>query len=154
MTPQTLTQNLLYWAAALGVAVLLSFLSGLATHWPAAGPIDWRGVWLDVIQTLLTTVPIVAAGFGLPRLGKEGIASLVSEVSSGQAKTALQVEAIRQKTGVQGPTAKADDDSETLADRVWALPLAERETVATDLAARAEREMKRLGQTPPTEVKP
>jgi hypothetical protein len=48
---------------------------------------------------------------------------------------------------VQGPTT----DPETLADRVWALPLAERETVATDLAARAEREMKRIGQVPPTE---
>jgi hypothetical protein len=51
---------------------------------------------------------------------------------------------------VQGAT----NDPETLADRVWALPLAERETVATDLAARAEREMKRIGQVPPTEVKP
>jgi hypothetical protein len=41
----------------------------------------------------------------------------------------------------QGPT----KDPETLADRVWALPLAERELVASDLAARAEREQRRVG---------
>ena len=65
MTPRNLTQNLLYWSAALAVAVLLSFLSGIATHWPESGPIDWRGVLLGVVQTLLTSIPIVAAGFGL-----------------------------------------------------------------------------------------
>lgn len=36
----------------------------------------------------------------------------------------------------QGPT----KDPETLADRVWALPLADREIVARDLAERAERQ--------------
>jgi hypothetical protein len=36
---------------------------------------------------------------------------------------------------VQGPSA----NPETLADRVWALPEDERQQVATDLAARAER---------------
>lgn len=101
MTPTTTTQNLLYWAAALGVAVLLSFLSGVATHWPEGGPIDWRGVVLDVVQTLLTTVPLVAAGFGLPRLGKESIAGLVSTVGPGPAKAALEDEADRQ-AGIPG----------------------------------------------------
>ncbi len=105
MTPQTTNQNLLVWAGALALAVLLSFLSGVATHWPEDGGIDWRGVTLDVIQTILTTAPLVAAGLGLPRLGKEGIASLVSEVGAGQAKAVLEVEAIRQQTGVHGPTA-------------------------------------------------
>jgi hypothetical protein len=45
---------------------------------------------------------------------------------------------------VQGPTT----DPEALADRVWALPLAEREVVAADLASRAEREQRRVGLTP------
>ena len=57
MTPQTTAQNLLLWGAALALAVLLSFLSGIATHWPDGGQIDWRGVALDVIQTILTTAP-------------------------------------------------------------------------------------------------
>lgn len=100
MTPATTTQNLLLWGAALGLAVLLSFLSGVATHWPEGGAIDWRGVALDVIQTILTTAPLVAAGFGLPRIGKEPIAALVSQVGPGPAQAALENEATRQETGV------------------------------------------------------
>lgn len=103
MTPRTTAQNLLLWGAALAVSVLLSFLSGLATHWPESGIIDWRGVWLDVIQTVLTTAPIVAAGLGLPRLGKEQVATLVSQVGAGPAKAALEVEAIRQAAGTIDP---------------------------------------------------
>lgn len=45
---------------------------------------------------------------------------------------------------LQGPST----DPETLADRVWALPLAEREIVARDLATRAEREQARVGLPP------
>lgn len=110
MTPKTTRQNLLYWAGALGVAVLLSFLGGLAQHWPEGGDVDWRGVVLDVAATLAATVPLVAAGLGLPRLGKEGLAGLVSEVGVGQAKAVLEVEAIRQQTGVSGLTPEQTAD--------------------------------------------
>lgn len=96
MTPSTKTQNLALWGAALGVSVLLAFLSGIATHWPEQGSIDWRGVVLDVIQVLLSVIPVAAAGLGLPRLGKEGVASLVSEVGKEQAIAALEIEADRQ----------------------------------------------------------
>lgn len=102
MTPKTINQNLLLWSAALGVSVVLAFLTGVATHWPEGGSIDWRGVTLDVVQVLLSVIPVVAAGIGLPRLGKEGIASLVNEVGAPQAKAALEVEAIKQQTGVSG----------------------------------------------------
>lgn len=121
MTPKNKTENLLIWGAALGVAVLLSFLSGIATHWPDTG-IDWRGVFLDVIQTILTTAPIVAAGLGLPRIGKEGVASLVSEVGTEKAKDVLAIEAIKQDTGVT--TTMTDRDIERITDRL----LAENET--------------------------
>lgn len=108
MTPKTTSQNLLYWAGALAVAVLLSFLSGIATHWPESGSIDWRGVVLDVVQTLLTTVPLVAAGFGLPRLGKEEVASLTSQVGTANATAALQDEAARQQGNDPAPLSDAD----------------------------------------------
>jgi hypothetical protein len=96
VNPETKTQNLLLWGAALGIALLLSFVSGVMTHWPEAGGIDWRGVWLDVGQTVVTVVPIVAAGLGLPRLGREDISALVSQVGRGTAKAALEVAATRQ----------------------------------------------------------
>jgi hypothetical protein len=96
MTPETRTQNLILWGIALAVAVLLSFLSGIATHWPRSGEIDWQGVVLDVIQTVLTTVPLVAAGLGLPRLGKEDIAVLGSAVGHDAAVDALQTARIQQ----------------------------------------------------------
>lgn len=96
MTPKTLNQNLLLWAAAFALAVLLSFLSGIATHWPKGEGIDWQGVWLDVIQTILTTAPIIAAGWGLPRLGKEEVAVLSSAVGHDAAVDALQTARIQQ----------------------------------------------------------
>lgn len=103
MTPATTRQNLLLWAGALAVSVLLAFLTGIATHWPEGGTIDWRGVCLDVIQVLLSVIPIVAAGLGLPRIGKEPIAALVSEVGTNQAKAALEVEAIKQQMDMSAP---------------------------------------------------
>lgn len=46
---------------------------------------------------------------------------------------------------IQGPTT----DPETLADRVWALPPRDRQSVARDLAARAEREERPSPPPPP-----
>lgn len=115
MTPKTLTQNLLLWGAALALAVLLSFLSGIAAHWPEGGSVDWRNVLLGVIQTILTTAPIVAAGFGLPRLGRESLSALVSEVGPSVAKATLEDEATRQMTGDPHPAVVPD-----LADEVVA----------------------------------
>lgn len=108
MTPKTTTQNLMLWGAAFGLAVLLSALSGIATHWPEGGSVDWRGVTLDVIQTILTTAPLVAAGFGLPRLGKESIAALVSDIGKDRAQDALEVTAAtgQVRPGAQVPTAR------------------------------------------------
>jgi hypothetical protein len=120
VTPATTTQNLLLWGIALALAILLSFLSGVATHWPENGPIDMRGVLLDVIQTILTTVPLVAAGLGLPRLGREDISSLVSDVGKGQAKAVLEVEAVRQATGVTATRPLSTEDVGTLVAAVKA----------------------------------
>ncbi len=100
MTPKTTAQNLLLWGAALGVSLILSLLYGIALHWPEGGTVDWRSVWMGVIQTALTEIPIVAAGLGLPRLGKEPIAALSSEVGYTTAKDALTIAAIRQSTGL------------------------------------------------------
>jgi hypothetical protein len=60
---------------------------------------DWRAVVLDVIQTVLSTAPLLAAGLGLPRLGHEPVAALVSQVGTTQAQAALEVEAVKQATG-------------------------------------------------------
>lgn len=115
MTPKNKTENLLYWGAALAVSILLAFLSGVATHWPESGQIDWRGVWLDVIQAVLTAAPFVIAGLGLPRLGKEPIANLVSKVGAGNARVALEEEADRQ-AGIPAPL-----DNSTVAQVVAAV---------------------------------
>lgn len=97
MTPRTTGQNIVLWIGALLITTFLALLSGIATHWPEGGLIDWRGVWLDVIQVLLSAVPLVAAGLGLPRLGREGVASLVSEVGPRRAQAILQDNVPRRK---------------------------------------------------------
>lgn len=109
MTPDTTTKNLALWGAALAVSVLLAFLSGVATHWPENGPIDWRGVMLDVIQVIVSTLPIVAAGLGLPRLGKEAVASLTSKVGKDNAVAVLEMEADRQD-GIPTPRRFTDEE--------------------------------------------
>lgn len=118
MTPKNKTENLLLWGAALGLAVVLSFLSALAQQLPGEAPINWRVIWLAVISTILTTAPLVAAGFGLPRIGKEEVAGLVSAVGTENAKAALADEADRQ-AGVT-PPALTDTDIGRLAERVLA----------------------------------
>lgn len=95
--PKTTAQNIVYWVGALALTVVLALLTGIATHWPEGGPIDWRGVWLDVIQVLLSTLPVVAAGLGLPRLGRERVARAVSEVGPQRAQAVLQEEIYRGK---------------------------------------------------------
>lgn len=133
MTPKTTQANLAYWAAALAGAVLLAFLTSITVNWPEDGSVDWRSVTLDVVQTLVTILPVVLAGLGLPRLGKEGVAALVNEVGTEQAKAALEVEAIKQETGVSGPVRRlSDEDVDRLARR--GLELMREEAVAEALS--------------------
>jgi hypothetical protein len=113
------------------VGVLVWLVSG--DSWPPARQDIWP-VFSGIIAVALSA----AGTFGFTRASASAVIS--AKPPPGGAGSS--------------PTVKADDDPEALADRIWALPLAERETVATDLAARAEREMKRIGQAPPTEVKP
>lgn len=123
MTPTSTRQSLLIWSGALALSVLLSFLSGIATHWPEGGPIDWRGVMLDVIQTVLSVAPVVAAGIGLPQFGKEAVTSLVKQIGTDKATDVLAVEAIRQDTGVVSTPIEStlsDEDIGRLADRLVA----------------------------------
>lgn len=101
MTPSTLTANLSLWAAAFAGAIALSALASVARHWPEGAGVDWRAVTLDVIATILTTAPLVAAGLGLPRLGHEPVAALVSHIGKANAQAALEVEAVKQETGIR-----------------------------------------------------
>jgi hypothetical protein len=116
VTPSTTAQNLVLWGAAFMGAVILSALSAIATHWPAGGPIDWRAVVLDVIQTILSTAPLLAAGLGLPRLGHEPVAALVSQVGTTQAQAALEVEAVKQATGITAEPLTAEQRRLIVAD--------------------------------------
>jgi hypothetical protein len=138
MTPKTTTQNLLLWAAAFALAIVLSFLGALAEQLPGDAPINWRIVLLNVVQTILSTAPIIAAGFGLPRLGKEPIAALVHEVGAGPAKSALEVEAVKQATGVN--TTLTDADVERVTDE-----LLRRRDLATAAALDDERQAEGRG---------
>jgi hypothetical protein len=71
LSPKNKTQNLLLWLGAVTVAVLLSFLSALVTQLPGQAPINWREIVLAVCNTLISIIPVVAAGLGLPKLGSE-----------------------------------------------------------------------------------
>ena len=149
MIPRTTAQNLVLWGVAFAVAVLLSFLSGLATHWPESGDIEWRGVWLDVIQTILTTVPIIAAGLGLPTLGKEAVTHLASQVGTGQATAALEVEAVKQATGLP-PTVPATFSTDQV-DQISRRILELRDERAADRLRKAQEHPNALTQPlPPT----
>jgi thiamine transporter ThiT len=128
VTPKTTQQNLLYWAGALALAVVLSFLSAIAINWPAGGSVDWRAVALAVIATVVSLSPIVAAGLGLPMLGKEQQAYLSHQVGQTAATAALEQAAVGQVT-----TAAVTPDQ-----------------VAVLVADELERRMK----AEPTEVKP
>lgn len=152
MTPKTPTQNLLLWGAALLAAIVLAFLGGIAAHWPENGSIDWRGVILDTIRSILTASPFVLAGLGLPMLGKENIAALVHEIGPGPAQAALEVEAVKQATGITGlapeqvadivAAVKAemvrDPEGRLAAPRVPADPLVSKPATWLDTGAPAE----------------
>lgn len=125
MTPSTTQQNLALWGGALAVSLVLAFLSGVATHWPEAGPIDWRGVALDCIQVLLSELPIVAAGLGLPRLGKETVAALTSKVGTSNAVAVLSEERDRQ-AGIPVPSPLTDADLHHIAQSIDIGALADR----------------------------
>lgn len=93
MTPKTKIENLLIWVAAVFLALLLSFLGSWveqASSIPPEQSINWRSIWIDVVQSLLYLAPIVGAGLGLPRLGKEQIASMVSDLGKEEAVARLE----------------------------------------------------------------
>lgn len=90
MTPHNTTQNLLLWAIALVVSVIVAFLTSLNQQLGGTDDINWRPILSDVIKTLLVAIPVVAAGFGLPRIGHEEQAALVSELGKDRATEALQ----------------------------------------------------------------
>jgi hypothetical protein len=131
MTPSTTMQNLVLWGAAFMGAVILSALSAVATHWPVNGSIDWRGVTLDVIQTILSTAPLVVAGLGLPRLGHEPVAALVSQVGTANAQAALETEAVKQAVGGASDEPFTPEQVDQIAGRLLELR-AEHEPPADD----------------------
>ena len=86
LIPTNKYQTLLLWVAAFIVAIMLSFLTALSKQLSGTDPINWRPVFLDVIDTVITVIPIIAAGLGLPRLGKETLNNLVTQVGDKKAK--------------------------------------------------------------------
>jgi hypothetical protein len=115
MIPKTTTQNILLWLGALTLAVALALISSVADHWPEGGAIDWRLVYQDVSRTIVSLSPIVAAGLGLPALGKEAQAFLAHQVGQPTATAALEQAATVQATS-DAPTPEAAD---ILADRIY-----------------------------------
>jgi len=88
MTPNTKTKNLLIWGAALLLSLFLAFVGSWveqASTIPAEQPINWRSVWIDVGKALLAIAPVVAAGFNLPRFGREEVSSRVSNLGKEEA---------------------------------------------------------------------
>lgn len=92
LTPKTTKQNLLYWAAAISFALLISFTTALVQELNVItidDSIRWRVILLSVLEDILNMAPLVAAGLGLPRLGKEHIASKVSQLGTTEAEARL-----------------------------------------------------------------
>jgi hypothetical protein len=90
LAPKTLNQNILLWVGAFLTALLLAFINSLIKQLPGDLPINWRTIAFDVLTTVSTTVPIIAAGLGLPALGKELETRLISKVGTDTAKEVLQ----------------------------------------------------------------
>lgn len=81
----------MYWLFAIIFSVILSFLTSLAAQLSTTESINWRTIILDVLNNILAMAPLVAAGLGLPRLGKEHIASMVSNLGADEAEYRLKI---------------------------------------------------------------
>lgn len=114
----TATQRnvLSYILIAIGGAVLATGLQ-LGVALAGDAPILLRPLASTFVNTLFGAL---AATFGTmlrPSIGKEGIASLVSEVGHNQAKAVLEVEAVKQATGIAPPPPLTDADIERITRR-------------------------------------
>lgn len=90
LTPKNKKQNALYWGISFALTVFLAFLTSVGTNWPENGAINWRGVYLGVVAVIVSTIPSVIAGVGLPRFGRENMANLINEAGPNKAKEVLE----------------------------------------------------------------
>lgn len=66
--------------------------------------IAWRPLAATFVSTLFAALVTAGGSAFRPRAGREDISGLVSEVGAGQARAVLEVEAVRQQTGINGLT--------------------------------------------------
>lgn len=79
LTPKTKKQSIWIWVCAVVLALLLSFCSALAQELSGTDPINWRMIFLAVVNTIVALVPVVSTGLGLPQFGKEKYISINPE---------------------------------------------------------------------------
>lgn len=76
LMPKSPSQNLITWFAVLLIYLTLSFLSTVSiqlSNTPDNEPLNWRPIIINIANDLVTIIPVVAAGLGLPALGKEQV---------------------------------------------------------------------------------
>lgn len=115
MSEAQLRNVLWYVLIAFGAAVLTTGLQ-LGVVLGGEGEILWRPLAATFVTTLFGTMATAAGTSLRPKAGREDISGLVSEVGPTAAKAALEVEAVKQATGVE--TTLSDADVGRLADEL------------------------------------
>jgi hypothetical protein len=99
VTPAQLRNIGLYALIALGGAVLATGLQ-LGVVLSGDAPILWRPLAATFVSTLFASLATAAGTAFRPRTGHEDVAALVSQVGTEPARAALEVEAVKQATGI------------------------------------------------------
>lgn len=117
MTNATLRNILWYVAIAIGAATLATGVQ-LGVALSGTEDLAWRPLAATFTTTLFGTLMTSAGTAFRPKAGREDVSSLVSEIGPQNAVAALEVEAIKQSTGVDAPMpALSDEDVDRLARR-------------------------------------
>ena len=115
-------RNVLYYLLiAVGAAVLSTGVQ-LGALLSGTDPITWRPLLATFVTTLFGTLVTSGGTALLPRPGSEKLDALAKEVGKPAATAALEVEAIKQATGVGGQdlTPRQIEELRTKADQILA----------------------------------
>ena len=116
MTNATLQNIGWYVSIALGAAILATGVQ-LGVALSGTEDLAWRPLAATFTTTLFGTLMTSAGTAFRPKAGREDVSSLVSEIGPQKAVATLEIEAIKQATGVTTVPRLSDEDIERLARR-------------------------------------
>ena len=115
MTEAQIKNVVWYVLIAVGAALLATGLQ-LGVALSGTDDLHWRPFAATFVTTLFGTLATAAGTAFRPKAGREDVSTLVSEVGPRAAVAALEVEAVKQATGI----AANPPDPDALADRIVA----------------------------------